>query len=144
MSTRESVEILLDAAITSAEELELPVDWQDVFDPSLLDEYEEECKRHGDPNCRFLRVEAMANYVKEIGKICEDFAGRNFSPSVRTQLSLAAARAQEAGKVIAAAWYIIECADDSFFCDVKHTQYVDDLEAIRRFVMKMRKPPPRT
>jgi hypothetical protein len=143
MSTRDSVKILLDAAIDFAQENDVNLDPNDIFDPSLLDEFEEECANSGDRNCKFLRVEAMAKYIEMIGKVCEEFADAEQSATMKLQLLLLVNRAKEASKVIAAAWYIIECADDAFFCDVKHTQYMDDLETIRRFVLKMRKPPQR-
>ena len=143
ISKKEAIEIYVSEAIEFAVENDRPLDATVMFDEDLLKEFEDECRLYGDSNCRFLRVEAIAKYIEMIGKVCEEYAERDFSQAIKVQLGLMVVRAQEASKVIAAAWYIVECADDAFFCDVKHTQYLDDLEMIRKFVMKMRKPPQR-
>jgi hypothetical protein len=143
VNIKESIEVYVDAAIEVAIERDTPVEVEDMFDEDLLREFEAECRKHGDPNCKFLKVEALAHYIKTIGEVCAEFAERDFPQPIKVQLASIVGRAQEASKVVAACWYIIECADDFFFCDVKHTQYLDELERIRRFVMKMRKPPQR-
>lgn len=143
MSSRDSVKILIKRMIKTSLENDQPLDANDAYDSTLLDEFEEDCRLHGDPNCKFVRVEAMANYVRDIGSICAELSEERLPQPIKVQLSLLASRAQEASKVIAAVWYIIECADDFFFCDVKHTQYAEDLESIRKFVVKMRKTPQR-